>query len=57
MVVLSEPVGLLSRLQQEAVVAAVAAAAVVAAVAGRATRKTTVERAEIPAVSVLVGNV
>jgi len=57
MVVLSEPAGLLNPRQQEA--AAVAVVAVVEAAAARATRpkNITVERAEIPAVSVLVGNV
>jgi len=57
MVVLSEPAGLLNPRQQEAAAVAVVAVVEAAAVAGRATRKTTVERAEIPAVSVLVGNV
>jgi len=57
MVVLSEPAGLLNPRQQGA--AAVAVVAVVAAAAARARRpkNITVERAEIPAVSVLVGNV
>ena len=56
---LSEPAGILNRLQQVAVVEVVEVEAARATRATRARRpkNTTVERAEIPAVSVLVGNV
>ena len=55
---LSEPAGILNRLQQVAVVEVAAAAArATRATRARRPKNTTVERAEIPAVSVLVGNV